>query len=172
MNEDTPYPITMQPQFTYEPGGQEWLWVIILVILAISIVTFLSRKRRSSRTRAYQVLLKELDGIRNNADASVATRSSSIIKRSLQLYFPDKDFLALSASEVEDFLRGYGTKDGLTEIHELSRHLTTLEHSRFSGDTLPGTGHVDGIARLIRNIMVQLQNEEKKRKRTSPVKAL
>jgi hypothetical protein len=172
MNEDTPYSITMQPQFTYEPGGQEWLWVGILAILAISIVIALSRKKKSSRTRAYQVLLKELNGVKQSASGSMATRSSSIIKRALQLYFPDLDFLALSAAEVETFMRTHKAKSGLKEIHELANHLTKLEHSRFSGNILPDTENVEAIARLIQEIIIQLQSEEKKSKRAYPDKAL
>jgi hypothetical protein len=171
MNEETPYPITIQPQFTYEPGGQEWLWVGVLTIFAFTVVLFLSRKRKSSRTRAYQVLLKELDGVTQNASASVATRSSSIIKRALQLYFPDQDFLALSATEVEDFLQSSNANCGLTEMHELARHLTELEHSRFSGNVSQETQNIDAIARLIRDMMMRQQNEEKTSRRTSPIKA-
>jgi len=165
MNQDTPYPITTQPQFTYEPGGQEWLWVGVLAIVAITIVVLLLRKKKSSKTRAYQVLLKELDGIAKSDPALVATRSSSIIKRALQLHFPDTDFLALSASEVENLLQTDKAKNGITEIHELAKILTELEHTRFSGNATPNMESIRTIARLISNIMVHLQKTERKNKR-------
>jgi len=146
------------------------MWVGILAILAISIVLFLSRRRKSSRIKAYHVLLKELEGLEKVDNASVGTRSSSIIKRALQLYFPEKDFLALSASEIEMFLQEDNAKDQTTEIRELAKLLTKLEHSRFSGNTATGIESIPVITRLIRTITASLQREEKRGKRPSPDK--
>jgi len=106
-NKLTPYGVTPQPQFSYEPGSIEWgvlLMVAAVILFLFWLATYL-RKRRYKRIE--RALLRELDTLKalwKTDPKLAATCLSSIAKRILNLRHPTIDYLALSAAEIKNHI--------------------------------------------------------------------
>jgi hypothetical protein len=157
----TPFGITTQPQFSYEPGSIEWtlLACIAFCICAIAWLTKFLKNRKS--TRIHKALSRELALLKDvwKSDPKLASaRLSSIAKRILNLNDSAVDYLALSAKETRSIIESKQLLE--EETNDLSLNLCdlldSLEKFRFSQHS---NSSVTPIHEKIESILAKMSNK-------------
>jgi hypothetical protein len=133
MDENTPYPITPQPQFLYEPGFFEWASIGVLFIIVAIFIALLFKRKTNSPTKPYRILLKELASIKTANTKEASIQITLVIKHALESLLSKYDLSSLSAREIKDLLNHLSNKEIKSSLSALQEILSLLESDRLSG---------------------------------------